>query len=160
MQKPVILTVDDDPEVLRAVERDLKKRYEDRYRVLRADSGPAALDLLRRLQQRNDAVALLLADHRMPQMNGVEMLLEAIKIYPTATRTLLTAYADPEPAIKAITDVRRANYRLKPWDPPEQQLFPVLDDLLEDWQAGYRPPFQGLRVLSDRWSPKSYALRE
>jgi thioredoxin reductase (NADPH) len=159
MQKPVILTVDDDPEVLRAIERDLKKHYEDRYRVLRAESGRAAIDLLRRLQQRNDAVALLLVDHRMPEMNGVEMLEEAIKLYPNAKRTLLTAYADTDAAIKAINDVRLNHYLLKPWDPPERELFPVLDDLLNDWSASYHPPFDGIRVLGTRWSSKSYDLR-
>jgi thioredoxin reductase (NADPH) len=159
MQKPVILTVDDDPDVLRAIERDLKNHYEERYRVLRADSGKAALDLLARLQRRNDTVALLLVDHRMPQMNGVEMLQEAIKIYPNAKRTLLTAYADTEAAIKAINDVHLHHYLLKPWDPPEQQLFPVLDDLLNDWYAGFHPPFDGIRVLGTRWSSKSYEIR-
>ncbi len=160
MRKPVIVTVDDDPEVLRAVERDLKRRYDSRYRVLRAESGMATLDLLRRLQQRNDAVALLLVDHRMPQMNGVETLREAAKLYPKAKRTLLTAYADTEAAIQAINEVQLHHYLLKPWDPPEQQLFPVLDDLLDDWYAGFHPPFEGLRVLGTRWSSKSYELRE
>src|SRR6266853_3618668 len=159
MRKPVILTVDDDPDVLHAIERDLKKRYDERYRVLRADSGRVALDLLRRLQRRNDTVALLLVDHRMPQMNGVEMLQEAIKLYPNAKRTLLTAYADTEAAIKAINDVHLNHYLLKPWDPPEQQLFPVLDDLLEDWYADFHPPFEGIRVLGTRWSSKSYDVR-
>jgi thioredoxin reductase (NADPH) len=159
MQKPVILTVDDDPDVLRAIERDLKKHYEDRYRVLRADSGKAALDLLVRLQRRNESVALLLVDHRMPQMNGVEMLHEAIKLYPNAKRTLLTAYADTDAAIKAINDVHLHHYLLKPWDPPEQQLFPVLDDLLNDWYADFHPPFEGIRVLGTRWSPPSYDVR-
>src|ERR1700744_4648221 len=159
MQKPVILTVDDDPEVLRAIERDLKKHYDDRYRVLRADSGHVALDLLRRLKQRNDAVALLLVDHRMPEMNGVEMLQEAIKLYPHAKRTLLTAYADTDAAIKAINDVQLNHYLLKPWDPPEQELFPVLDDLLNDWSANFHPPFEGIRVLGTRWSSKSYDIR-
>jgi thioredoxin reductase (NADPH) len=159
MRKPVILTVDDDLDVLHAIERDLKKRYEERYRVLRADSGRAALDLLRRLQLRNDPVALLLVDHRMPQMNGVETLQEAMKIYPNAKRTLLTAYADTDAAIKAINDVRLNHYLLKPWDPPEQQLFPVLDDLLDDWYADFHPPFDGIRVLGTRWSSKSYDLR-
>ncbi|HTW68024.1 MAG TPA: FAD-dependent oxidoreductase [Bryobacteraceae bacterium] len=159
MQKPVILTVDDDPEVLRAIERDLKRRYEDRYRVLRAESGRAAMDLLRRLRQRNDAVALLLVDHRMPEMNGVEMLEEAIKLYPSAKRTLLTAYADTDAAIKAINDVQLNHYLLKPWDPPEQELFPVLDDLLNDWSANFHPPFEGIRVLGTRWSSKSYDIR-
>src|ERR1700723_446577 len=159
MQKPVILTVDDDPEVLRAVERDLKKHYEEHYRVLRAESGRAALDLLRRLKQRNDAVALLLVDHRMPEMNGVELLQEAIKLYPNAKRTLLTAYADTDAAIKAINDVQLNHYLLKPWDPPEQELFPVLDDLLNDWSANFHPPFDGIRVLGTRWSSKSYDIR-
>ncbi len=159
MQKPVILTVDDDPEVLRAVERDLKKHYEEHYRVLRAESGRAALDLLRRLKQRNDAVALLLVDHRMPEMNGVELLHEAIKLYPNAKRTLLTAYADTDAAIKAINDVQLNHYLLKPWDPPEQELYPVLDDLLNDWSANFHPPFEGIRVLGTRWSSKSYDIR-
>jgi thioredoxin reductase (NADPH) len=159
MRKPVILTVDDDPDVLHAIERDLKKRYDERYRVLRADSGRVALDLLRRLQQRNDPVALLLVDHRMPQMNGVEMLQEAIKLYPNAKRTLLTAYADTDAAIKAINDVQLNHYLLKPWDPPEQQLFPVLDDLLNDWYADFHPPFEGIRVLGTRWSSRSYDVR-
>ena len=160
MRKPVIVTVDDDPDVLRAVERDLKKHYDQRYRVLRAESGMVALDLLRRLQQRNEAVALLLVDHRMPQMNGVETLQAAMKLFPQAKRTLLTAYADTEAAIKAINDVQLHHYLLKPWDPPERQLYPVLDDLLDDWQGGFHPPFDGLRVLGTRWSSKSYELRE
>src|ERR1700719_2805339 len=159
MPKPVILTVDDDPDVLRAIERDLKTHYEERYRVLRADSGKAALDLLARLQRRNETVALLLVDHRMPQMNGVEMLQEAIKLYPDAKRTLLTAYADTDAAIKAINDVHLHHYLLKPWDPPEQQLFPVLDDLLNDWSANFHPPFDGIRVLGTRWSSRSYDIR-
>jgi len=159
MQKPVLLTVDDDPDVLRAIERDLKKHYEEKYRVLRADSGKAALDLLGRLQRRNESVALLLVDHRMPHMNGVEMLQEAVKLYPHAKRTLLTAYADTDAAIKAINDVHLHHYLLKPWDPPEQQLFPVLDDLLNDWYADFHPPFDGIRVLGTRWSPQSYDIR-
>src|SRR5258708_4667991 len=159
MQIPVILTVNDDPEVLRAIERDLKKRYEYRYRVLRADSGLAAISLLRRLQQRNYAVGLLLVDHRMPEMNGVEMLQEAMKLYPNAKRTLLTAYADTDAAIKAINDVQLNHFLLKPWDPPEQELFPVLDDLLNDWSANFHPPFDGIRVLGTRWSSKSYEIR-
>jgi thioredoxin reductase (NADPH) len=159
MQKPVILTVDDDLDVLRAIERDLKRHYEERYRVLRAESGKGALDLLHRLQQRNDTVALMVVDHRMPQMNGVEMLKEAIKLYPGAKRTLLTAYADTDAAIKAINEVQLNHYLLKPWDPPEQQLYPVLDDLLEDWYADFHPPFSGIRVLGTRWSSKSYEIR-
>jgi thioredoxin reductase (NADPH) len=160
MVKPALLTVDDDPEVLRAIQRDLRERYADRYRILRSESGKAALSTLSELQNRNQPVALLLVDQRMPQMTGVAFLTEAIKLYPDAKRALLTAYADTDAAIRAINDARIHHYLLKPWDPPDQQLYPVLDDLLEDWQAGYRPPFTGLRVLSDRWSPRSYALRE
>jgi thioredoxin reductase (NADPH) len=159
MARPVILTVDDDPDVLRAIERDLRQRYSDRYRILRAESGIAALDLLRRLQQRNDAVALLVVDHRMPEMNGVETLVEAIKLYPNAKRVLLTAYADTEAAIKAINSVQLNHYLLKPWDPPEQHLYPVLDDLLDDWSADFHPPFEGVRVLGTRWSSSSYEVR-
>jgi len=158
MQKPVILTVDDDLDVRRAIERDLKRHNEERYRVLRAESGKGALDLLHRLLQRNDAVALMVVDHRMPQMNGVEMLKEAIKLYPGAKRTLLTAYADTDAAIKAINEVQLHHYLLKPWGPPEQQLYPVLDDL-EDWYAGFHPPFSGIRVLGTRRSSKSYEIR-
>jgi thioredoxin reductase (NADPH) len=160
MAKPVLLTVDDDPDVLRAVERDLRRKYAENYRVLRAESGPAALDLLKKLQQRNEAVALLLADHRMPQMNGLEFLAEAMQIYPDSCRVLLTAYADTDAAIKAINDIKLHHYLLKPWDPPEENLYPVVDELLDDWLAQYKPPYEGLRVLGSRWSPKSYDLRE
>jgi thioredoxin reductase (NADPH) len=160
MSKPALLTVDDDPEVLRAIERDLRQRYADRYRILRAESGKVALEALDQLQKRNEPVALLLVDQRMPQMTGVAFLTEATKLYPDAKRALLTAYADTDAAIRAINEARINHYLLKPWDPPDQQLYPILDDLLEDWQANYHPPFEGLRVLSDRWSPKSYALRE
>jgi thioredoxin reductase (NADPH) len=159
MSKPVILTVDDDPDVLRAIERDLRQHYGEKYRVLRAESGKAAINLLKRLQQRNDAVGLMLVDHRMPEMNGVETLVEAIKIYPDSKRVLLTAYADTEAAIKAINEVQLNHYLLKPWDPPEQQLYPVLDDLLDDWYADFHPPFEGVRVLGTRWSAKSYDVR-
>ena len=141
MARPVILTVDDDSDVLRSIERDLLQRYGKEYRVLSADSGMSALHLLRRLQQRNDPVGLMLIDHRMPQMNGIETLTEAKKLYPDAKRVLLTAYADTEAAIKAINDVHLHHYLLKPWHPPEEHLYPVLDDLLEDWFASYRPAF-------------------
>lgn len=160
MARPVILTIDDDPDVLRAIERDLRQRYNQTYRILRADSGMSALALLRRLQQRNDPVALLLVDYRMPQMNGIETLIEAMKLYPEAKRVLLTAYADTEAAIKAINDVQLNHYLVKPWDPPEQQLYPVLDDLLAEWYARHKPAFEGIRVLGTRWSPKSYETRD
>lgn len=161
MAKPTILTVDDDPEVLLAVERDLRRRYADRYRVLRADSGMTALEALRGLKQRDDAVGLLLADQRMPQMTGVEFMGEAMKLYPDARRVLLTAYADTDAAIRAINEAAVHHYLLKPWDPPEEHLYPVIDDLLEDWQASsFRPRFEGVRVLGTRWSPQAYALRD
>jgi thioredoxin reductase (NADPH) len=160
MARPAVLTVDDDPEVLLSIERDLRARYARKYRILRADSGMAALQILKRLLERNEPVALLLVDHRMPQMNGIETLLEAIKLYPDAKRVLLTAYADTEAAIKAINDVQLNHYLLKPWHPPEEHLFPIVDDLLDDWYASYRPPFDGVRVLGTRWSPKSYEMRE
>ena len=145
--KPVLLTIDDDAAVLRAVERDLRKRYADRYRVMRADSGMAALDLIRQLQLRNETVALFLCDQRMPGMTGVEYLERAKAIYPDARRVLLTAYSDTQAAIDSINRVQINHYLLKPWDPPEQNLYPVLDDLLEDWQATYHPPFEGVRVV-------------
>src|SRR5271154_5251673 len=160
MAKPALLTVDDDAEVLRAIERDLRQRYSDRYRVMRADSGSSALNALDQLQTRNDPVALMLVDQRMPHMNGVAFLVEAMKLFPEAKRAMLTAYADTDAAIRAINEVKIHHYLLKPWDPPESNLYPVLDDLLEDWQAGYRPAFTGLRVIGDRWSPRSYELRE
>ncbi len=160
MARPAILTVDDDPDVLRSIERDLRQRYGEKYRVLGAESGMKAIDVLKRLQQRNDTVALLLVDHRMPQMSGIETLIEAIKLYPDAKRVLLTAYADTEAAIKAINDVQLNHYLLKPWHPPEVHLYPVLDDLLDDWYATYRPPFEGVRVLGTRWSPRSYEVRD
>ncbi len=152
--------MDDDPEVLRAIQRDLRERYADRYRILRAESGKSALEALTELRKRNEAVALFLVDQRMPHMTGVAFLTEAVQIYPDAKRALLTAYADTDAAIRAINDARIHHYLLKPWDPPDQHLYPVLDDLLDDWQANYRPPFSGLRVLSDRWSPRSYEIRE
>src|SRR6266850_342370 len=160
MAKPVLLTVDDDAEVLRAIERDLRRNYADRYRVLRADSGQVALDTLRQLKARNDPVALLLADQRMPQMDGVGFLAEAMDLFPDAKRALLTAYADTDAAIRAINDVKIDHYLLKPWDPPEEQLYPVIDDLLDDWSSSYRPAFEGIRVLGNRWSPRSYEIRE
>ena len=160
MVKPTLLTVDDDPNVLRAIERDLRSRYGENYRVLRAASGDAALTLLRELKVRNDPVALLLADQRMPQMDGIGFLTEAKEIYPDAKRALLTAYADTSAAINAINEVSVNYFFLKPWDPPSQHLYPVLDDMLEDWHASYRPPYEGIRVLGTRWSPRAYEVRD
>jgi thioredoxin reductase (NADPH) len=160
MAKPVVWTVDDDPEVLRAVAHDLRRQYGERFRVMRADSGPAALDALKQLKLRNETVALFLVDQRMPRMTGVEFLEEALPLYPEAKRVLLTAYADTDAAIQAINSVRIDYYLIKPWDPPEARLFPVLDDLLDDWVASHRPPFEGIRVVGLRWSPSSHAIKD
>ncbi len=158
--KPVILTVDDDPQVLGAVARDLRRRYSEDYRVVRADSGRAALEVVRELQTRGTPIALILADQRMPQMDGVAFLSDAMKLFPDSKRALLTAYADTDAAINAINQSKIHHYLLKPWDPPEEKLYPVLDDLLSDWQAGYRPPFTGIRIVGDRWSPDGHTLRD
>lgn len=158
--RPAIISVDDDAEVLRAVEGDLRQRYSEHYRVLRADSGATALDALRGLKKRNAPVALLVADQRMPQMTGVEFLGQAMDLFPDAKRVLLTAYADTDAAIQAINTAKIHHYLLKPWDPPEEHLYPVLNDLLDDWRASYHPPFEGVRVLGTRWSPQSYAVRD
>lgn len=160
MAKPILFTVDDDPEVSRAVERDLRRKYGSDYRIMRAESGPAALDALEKLTLRGDQIALLLVDQRMPVMTGVEFLERALKIYPKAKRVLLTAYADTDAAIKAINAVRIDYYLIKPWDPPEQNLYPFLTDLLEDWKGANRPSFDGMRVIGHRWSPQSHSLRE
>ena len=160
MAKPILLSVDDDADVLRAIERDLRSHYGAEYRVLANDSPEAALDILRQLKVRNESLALLLVDQRMPKMDGVGFLQEAVQIFPQAKRALLTAYADTNAAINAINNVNINYFFLKPWDPPEDHLYPQLDDLLDDWQATYRPTFQGIRVLGTRWSPRSYELRD
>ncbi len=160
MAKPVILTVDDDDLVLRAVERDLRVRYATSYRIVAADSGSAALEATRQLTLRGDAVALFLVDQRMPVMTGIEFLTQAIELQPDAKRVLLTAYADTEVAIRAINEIRLDQYLLKPWDPPEERLYPVLDDLLEDWSATFRPAFEGVRLLVGRWSPRGHEIRD
>src|SRR5215470_195279 len=160
MAKPILLSVDDDSDVLRAIERDLRSQYGAEYRVMGSDSPETALDILKQLKVRNDSVALLLADQRMPRMDGVHFLQEAMRIYPDAKRALLTAYADTSAAISAINDVGINYFFLKPWDPPAERLYPQLDDLLDDWQASYRPAYEGIRVLGTRWSPRSYELRD
>jgi len=160
MAKPILLSVDDDSDVLRAIERDLRSKYGAEYRVMASDSPEGALTLLKQLKVRNDNVALLLADQRMPHMDGVSFLQEATRIFPEAKRALLTAYADTNAAIGAINQANINYFFLKPWDPPSEHLYPQLDDLLDDWQASYRPTFQGIRVLGTRWSPRSYELRD
>jgi thioredoxin reductase (NADPH) len=160
MSKPVIWTIDDDPDVLRAVERDLRRQYGDRYKVISADSGASALEAVKQLKLRNEMVALFLVDQRMPHMSGVEFLEKAVELYPEAKRALLTAYADTDAAIQAINSVHIDHYLMKPWDPPEERLYGVVDDLLDDWQAGYHPVFEGVRVVGHRWSPHSNEIRD
>jgi thioredoxin reductase (NADPH) len=160
MTKPVLLTVDDDAYVLSAVARDLRKHYGRDYRVLRADSGMAALEMLRELKERGDPVALLLSDQRMPKMDGVSFLSEAMKLHPKSKRALLTAYADTEAAIGAINKSQVDYYLLKPWDPPEEKLYPVLDDMLDEWRATFRPGYGGVRVVGDRWSAHCHRVRD
>ncbi|WP_067815976.1 FAD-dependent oxidoreductase [Actinomadura kijaniata] len=160
MSKAVILTVDDDPGVSRAVARDLRRRYAERYRVVRAESGPQALDALRELKLRGDDTALLVADHRMPEMNGVEFLEHAMDLYPFARRVLLTAYADTDAAIRAINVVDLDHYLLKPWNPPEEKFYPVIDAQLEGWERTDRRAPTELRVVGHRWSARSYEVRD
>jgi thioredoxin reductase (NADPH) len=160
MAKPILLSVDDDSDVLRAIERDLRSHYGAEYRVIGSDSPEGALSLLKQLKVRNDSVALLLADQRMPHMDGIAFLQEGMRIFPGAKRALLTAYADTNAAISAINEANINYFFLKPWDPPAEHLYPQLDDLLDDWQASYRPAFEGIRVLGTRWSPRSYELRD
>ncbi|MGI8998563.1 MAG: FAD-dependent oxidoreductase [Candidatus Limnocylindria bacterium] len=158
--KPVILAVDDDAPVLRAVERDLRARYAGDYRVIGAGSGSDALEVVRELTRRGDPVALFLVDQRMPRMTGIELLTEALPLQPEAKRVLLTAYADTDVAIRAINEIRLDQYLLKPWDPPEERLYPAVDDLLADWTAAFRPPFEGLRLLAGRWAPRGHGIRD
>jgi len=160
MSKPVIMTVDDEPEVLNAVERDLRKQYAAEYRIVKASSGAQALDAVRQLKQRNAPVALFLVDARMPKMSGTQFLIEARQIYPDARKVLLTAYADTDVAIAGINEVQLDHYLMKPWDPPAERLYPVLDDLLGDWSASFRPPFEGIRVVGSLLSPKSHEVKD
>src|SRR2546430_1145202 len=160
MAKPILLSLDDDSGVLRAIERDLRSQYGAECRVIGSDSPEGALEVLKQLKVRNDNVALFLADQRMPRMDGVDFLQEGMRILPDAKRALLTAYADTTAAINAINQANINYFFLKPWDPPTEHLYPQLDDLLDDWQASYRPAFEGIRVLGTRWSPRSYELRD
>jgi thioredoxin reductase (NADPH) len=158
--KPIILTVDDDREVLQAIARDVRHGFGEHFRVIRAESGDRALEVLRQLRLSNESVALMLVDQRMPGLSGIELLREAVRLFPDAKKALLTAYADTEVAITAINEVRLDHYLVKPWDPPEQRLFPVLDDMLDDWTAGHPPEFDGIRVIGHRWSQDSHTARD
>jgi thioredoxin reductase (NADPH) len=160
MQKPVLLTVDDDSSVLEALVQDLRRHYGSRYRIIRATSGQAGLDVSTELKRRGETIALVLSDQRMPGMSGVEFLEKSIPLFPEAKRVLLTAYADTDAAIRAINAAKIHYYLTKPWDPPEERLYAVLDDLLESWNLNYRPPFQGLRVIGSRWLPAGHEIRD
>jgi thioredoxin reductase (NADPH) len=160
MKKPIIVTVDDDAEVLQAIAHDIRREYGNRFRIIRVDSGDRALEVLRKLRLAEETVALLVVDQRMPGITGVELLEQARRLFADAKRILLTAYADTDAAIKAINDVHLDYYLMKPWDPPEDRLYPVLDDLLEDWMAGYRPAFEGIRVIGHRWSAEAHDIRD
>lgn len=160
MAKPVILTVDDDRAVVNAIERDLRKHYGRDYRILKAESGASALDTVKQLDERGEVVALLLSDQRMPEMTGIEFLVQARRIIPEARAVLLTAYADTEAAISAINRIGLDYYLLKPWDPPEDKLYPVLDEQLDDWKAHVRLPFEGIRVAGTMWSPGAHQVKE
>lgn len=160
MRKPVILAVDDEPEVLNAVERDIRHHFHSDYRVMKAQSGREALDTTIQLKKRGTPVALFIADERMPEMRGTDFLAEALKLFPDARRVLLTAYADTETAIAAINRIGLDHYLMKPWEPPSERLYPVLDDLLSEWRAKYRPPFEGVRVAGTAFSGASHEVKE
>ena len=160
MSKPVIMSVDDDPEVLNAIERDLRGHFSSEYRFVKARSGAEGLEVAQQLKQRGVAVALFLVDQRMPEMTGTELLGQAGKLHPDACKVLLTAYADTEAAISSINEVGLDHYLLKPWEPPDQKLYPVLDDLLNSWKARVRFPYEGIRVIGARWSAASYAVKD
>lgn len=160
MAKPILLTVDDDSSVLEALVQDLRRHYGSSYRILRASSGQAGLDTAIELKKRGDAIALLLSDQRMPGMSGVEFLEKSISVFPSARRVLLTAYADTDAAIRAINAAKIHYYLTKPWDPPEERLYAVLDDLLESWKLEYRPPFEGMKVIGSRWLPAGHEIRD
>ena len=160
MPKPVLMTVDDDPGVSRSVARDLRRRYGQDYRIVRAESGRDALEALRELVLRGEPVAAILADYRMPEMNGIEFLEQAMDVAPFARRALLTAYADTDAAIQAINVVDVDHYLLKPWDPPEEKLYPVIDELIETWRAVGQRPADEIRVVGHRWSADCFAARD
>ncbi|MGF1529040.1 MAG: FAD-dependent oxidoreductase [Candidatus Competibacterales bacterium] len=157
--RPAIVVVDDDPQVLPAIERDVRRQYRRDYRIFCAESGNEALEIVKTIKLKNEVVALLLSDQRMPEMSGVEFLQAARRVFPEAKRALLTAYSDTEAAIKAINEVQLDYYLMKPWDPPEERLYPVLDDLLESWRSQYRAPFTGIRIVGYQWSPGSHAVK-
>jgi thioredoxin reductase (NADPH) len=160
MKLPFIIIVDDDVHVLRAIQRDVRNNYRDDYRVVAAESAPEAIELIKDLKLKNETVALSISDQRMPEMEGIEFLQKTKEIYPEAKCVLLTAYSDIEAAIKAINDIKLDHYLMKPWNPPEEKLYPVINELLNDWQAFYKPDHEGMRIIGFQWSPKSHRLKE
>ena len=160
MAKPVIMCVDDDPEVLGAIDRDLRRQYRSDYRIIKANSPKEAFDAVQQLKQRSTPIALFIVDQRMPGMTGTELLRDSQKLYPDSCKVLLTAYADTEAAIESINEIGLDHYLMKPWDPPEERLYPVLDDLLSRWTSSVRFPYEGVRVVGARWSPESFAVKE
>jgi thioredoxin reductase (NADPH) len=160
MSLPIIFCIDDDAQVLRAITRDLKSRYRDRYRILSTTSVQEALESLLELHNTGDAIALFLSDQRMPEMQGVDFLVKAMQYFPEAKRALITAYSDKDAAIKAINEVKLDYYLIKPWDPPEEKLFPVIDDLLHDWQCDYHPVFKGIKVIGYQYSQSSHEIKD
>jgi thioredoxin reductase (NADPH) len=160
MKKPIIFLLDDDPAVLKAVVRDIKSVFRSDYRILATQSAREALESLTELRNKGEVIALFISDQRMPEMLGVEFLEKAKKVFPSAKRVLLTAYSDTDAAIKAINDVQLDYYLMKPWDPPEEKLFPVINDQLEEWQGTYRPSFDGIKIIGYQWSPKSHQIKD
>lgn len=160
MDLPIIFSIDDDAQVLRAISRDLKTKYREEYKILSTTSVSEALASVVELKNKGETVAMFLSDQRMPEMDGVSFLEKAMDFYPEAKRVLLTAYSDTDAAIKAINEVRLDYYLMKPWDPPEEKLFPVINDLLDDWQNSYKPDFKGMKVIGYQFSPKSHDIKE
>ena len=160
MKLPFIIIVDDDEQVLNAIHRDMRNQYRNSYRVSASNSANEALEMVKELQLKNETVALFISDQRMPEMEGISFLAKAKEIYPDAKSILLTAYSDIEAAIRAINTIKLDHYLHKPWNPPEEKLYPVVDDLLEEWQALYKPGFEGIRIIGFQWSPKSHRLKE
>ena len=160
MERPIIFSIDDDPQVLRAISRDLRSKFGKEYKVISTESANEALESLTDLKNSSEVVAMFVCDQRMPEMEGVKFLEKAIKIYPKAKRILLTAYSDTEAAIKAINDVQLDYYLMKPWDPPEEKLYPVISDLLDDWQNGFVPDFKGIKLVGYQFSPLSHTIKD
>lgn len=160
MKRPIIFAIDDDPQVIRAIARDLRSEYKKDYRILSTDSTQEALQSLEELKKKGEEVAIFLSDQRMPEMLGVEFLQQAKDFYPKSKKVLLTAYSDIDAAIKAINDVQLDYYLTKPWDPPKEKLYPVLNDLLDDWQSHYTPDFQGIKIVGYQYSPKSHEVKD